>query len=599
MTFFNRSRSNRFATRLDAQGGNQKELLTLPCVLGECRSGGGDNKSTKSPAMVEIDMLQSAEWDGTEESSCKTQTVDDEQKDRGDGSNARMGSQRAQEQKEQFKRDRPTPLEALLDLELDVCNLPPLEDNQFAMIHEQCNDTFGTMGCALSLELLALQSPHGEHQQWDDADTAATTNALLATKESLRESPVMPLHPKLNETVSAGVPDLTSPSQHIAPFQPSPCRSAGGGEYDLASPVALPDTPTTSHHTNVARWESAPDLRCDDADDDDDGVFWGRHRVAFTDHAETFTQRLETRSSHFDSESTRISISTTRLCIRALTTPSSSGASSSAAATPCCIGAQAEGGAWWRLLATLKESKQRVRPTSARRWQEESRSSRRFPRRSVHIQGEMNRIFGKKKAEVPQVNISDVGGRVDGRVGDLDMKMAKTKGPGLNAIKQRAMQTLKRKKMYEQQRDNLTAQSFNIEQAAFAIETSKDTLDTVAAMKSAVVQLKTETKKINIDELEDVQDDMADLLEDMNEIQEIMGRSYGIGADVDESELEAELAGLEEEWAEEETEAAAAEAAPSYLAPAQQHNLPAAPSGVLDGARNGRRTDEFGLPIAS
>lgn len=74
---------------------------------------------------------------------------------------------------------------------------------------------------------------------------------------------------------------------------------------------------------------------------------------------------------------------------------------------------------------------------------------------------------------------------------------------------------------------------------------------------------------------------------------------HSIGADVDESELEAELAGLEEEWAEEETEAAAAEAAPSYLAPAQQHNLPAAPSGVLDNGRNGRRTDEFGLPIAS
>lgn len=44
------------------------------------------------------------------------------------------------------------------------------------------------------------------------------------------------------------------------------------------------------------------------------------------------------------------------------------------------------------------------------------------------------------------------------------LQMAKTKGPALNAIKQRAMQTLKRKKMYEQQRDNLTAQSFNIEQ---------------------------------------------------------------------------------------------------------------------------------------
>lgn len=42
--------------------------------------------------------------------------------------------------------------------------------------------------------------------------------------------------------------------------------------------------------------------------------------------------------------------------------------------------------------------------------------------------------------------------------------MTKTKGPAVNAIKQRAMQALKRKKMYEAQRDNLTAQSFNIEQ---------------------------------------------------------------------------------------------------------------------------------------
>lgn len=37
----------------------------------------------------------------------------------------------------------------------------------------------------------------------------------------------------------------------------------------------------------------------------------------------------------------------------------------------------------------------------------------------------------------------------------------------MNAIKQRAMQVLKRKKMYEAQRDNLTAQSFNIEQVHY------------------------------------------------------------------------------------------------------------------------------------
>lgn len=35
----------------------------------------------------------------------------------------------------------------------------------------------------------------------------------------------------------------------------------------------------------------------------------------------------------------------------------------------------------------------------------------------------MNRIFGKKKPEAPPVNISDVGGKVDARVTDLDMKV--------------------------------------------------------------------------------------------------------------------------------------------------------------------------------
>jgi len=44
------------------------------------------------------------------------------------------------------------------------------------------------------------------------------------------------------------------------------------------------------------------------------------------------------------------------------------------------------------------------------------------------------------------------------------LQMSKAKGPAANAIKQRAMQTLKRKKMYEAQRDNLSAQSFNVEQ---------------------------------------------------------------------------------------------------------------------------------------
>lgn len=41
------------------------------------------------------------------------------------------------------------------------------------------------------------------------------------------------------------------------------------------------------------------------------------------------------------------------------------------------------------------------------------------------------------------------------------------------------METLKRKKMYEQQRDQMAGQQFNIEQTSFAIDSVKDTATTV------------------------------------------------------------------------------------------------------------------------
>lgn len=76
------------------------------------------------------------------------------------------------------------------------------------------------------------------------------------------------------------------------------------------------------------------------------------------------------------------------------------------------------------------------------------------------------------------------------------------------AIKKRAMDVLKRKKMYESQRDQLTAQQFNVDQTAFTIETIKDTQTTVQAMKAATVTLSAANKQINISEIEDMQDEM-------------------------------------------------------------------------------------------
>lgn len=49
-------------------------------------------------------------------------------------------------------------------------------------------------------------------------------------------------------------------------------------------------------------------------------------------------------------------------------------------------------------------------------------------------------------------------------------------GPGLNALKQKALRLLKQKKLYEGQRDQLMQQSFNLEQANMAKETLENTV---------------------------------------------------------------------------------------------------------------------------
>merc|ERR1719171_2531377 len=100
--------------------------------------------------------------------------------------------------------------------------------------------------------------------------------------------------------------------------------------------------------------------------------------------------------------------------------------------------------------------------------------------------------------------------------------------------------------MYEGQKGQLMDQQFNIEQITFAQEGLKDTADTVSAMKDASKSLKKQFKAIKINEVEDLQDDMAELLEQAEEVQNALGRSYNTD-DIDEADLEAELAAMEDD----------------------------------------------------
>lgn len=216
----------------------------------------------------------------------------------------------------------------------------------------------------------------------------------------------------------------------------------------------------------------------------------------------------------------------------------------------------------------------------------------------------MNRIFGKKKAPGPPApSLQDASQGIGGRVDAMDVKInqlekelriykdkiKKTKSPAAKkSLQKRAMDVLKRKKMYEQQRDMAMGQQFNIDQAAFSMESAKATVSTVAALKESNQQMKrTIGKELNIDDVDDLADEMAELMDDFNEINEVLGQNFATPEDIDEADLDAELELLEDEL---EEEASELNAEPTYL---QANQMPDTPSGL---PAQSDKVDEHGLP---
>ncbi|CAG7952993.1 unnamed protein product [Penicillium salamii] len=173
----------------------------------------------------------------------------------------------------------------------------------------------------------------------------------------------------------------------------------------------------------------------------------------------------------------------------------------------------------------------------------------------------MNRLFGSKST-APKPTLDSAISNVDTRVSSIDVKLAalnselstyQTKmakmrdGPGKNALRQKALKVLQRRKQYEAQRDQLSQQSWNMEQAGMMQDNLKNVMTTVDAMKTTTKELKKQYGKVDVDKIEQMQDEMADLMEVGNEIQESISRAYDVPEDVDESELDAELEALGEE----------------------------------------------------
>ncbi|EEB09439.2 vacuolar sorting protein Vps60 [Schizosaccharomyces japonicus yFS275] len=191
----------------------------------------------------------------------------------------------------------------------------------------------------------------------------------------------------------------------------------------------------------------------------------------------------------------------------------------------------------------------------------------------------MYRLFGKKKEE-PTVSITDAIQSLDERSGSIEVKIAKLDGqlsalqqkmnttrpgPLLNSIRQRAMNVLKQKKLYESQLQQLQQQSFNMEQTAMTTESLKNTMVSVQALQQTAKQLKAQNKQISLEKIDALQDELQEYLDSAGELNDILGQNMS-SVDIDDEELDAELEALQQDqtWAEQQEQT---NGLPAYLQP--------------------------------
>ena len=171
----------------------------------------------------------------------------------------------------------------------------------------------------------------------------------------------------------------------------------------------------------------------------------------------------------------------------------------------------------------------------------------------------MFNFFGKKqKKEAPRpvpIDLNVESQNMSNRMNDLALKIDQVdkqlkaqlqvyrtaRNPTAKAqAKKKAMQLLKKKKMYEQHSNNLSNAQMTLDTVNMDCQMMRDNMNIMQVMKNTVqVQKDTLHAMGGIDGMYDVMDDMAELKEEQQEINEEIQRNLDV--DVGDEELDAEL----------------------------------------------------------
>jgi len=106
--------------------------------------------------------------------------------------------------------------------------------------------------------------------------------------------------------------------------------------------------------------------------------------------------------------------------------------------------------------------------------------------------------------------------------------------------KRLALQSLKKKKLYEKQILDLDGMIFNLEQQKITLESATLNVEILNTMKTGATTMKNMSNGMTVDDVDDVVDDVREQMDIANEISEAVSQDFGFNV-FDEDELEQEL----------------------------------------------------------
>ncbi|XP_044494936.1 vacuolar protein sorting-associated protein 32 homolog 2-like [Mangifera indica] len=164
-----------------------------------------------------------------------------------------------------------------------------------------------------------------------------------------------------------------------------------------------------------------------------------------------------------------------------------------------------------------------------------------------------NRLFGKPKQETNALSTLD---KLNETLEMLEKKekvllkkvsveVERAKEYSRTKNKRAAIKCLKRKRLYEQQIEQLGNFQLRVHDQMIMLEGAKATTETADALRTGAAAMKAMQKATNIDVVDKTMDEVNEQTENMKQIQEALSTSIGAAAEFDEDELEAELEELE------------------------------------------------------